>query len=281
MASSPLKKFTLFGSPIKHSLSPWLHQQLAQACGLSIDYTLSETPKGHLAAALAQFRAAGGIGANVTLPLKEEAYALCTYCDPHALAAKAVNTLWWNKAQQLCGSNTDGIGWRQDLNRHGFSLIQKNWLILGAGGAVAGILPQLLQTQPKQIWLLNRTLTRAQALAQRFPHPKMAVIAANTLATQTPPAWDWIINATSASLQQALPEPTFPSAWLQDARVYDMVYDLSQLTPFLIWAQQYGAQSVQDGLGMLIEQAAAAFELWHQKKAPTQTIHQQFLAKRP
>jgi shikimate dehydrogenase len=260
--------FAVFGWPLTHSLSPEVHQSFAQQFGIDLSFEKILTPKGHLAQQLADFRARGGLGASITLPLKQEAFALCTAHTLRAQEAMAVNTVFW-RGDTLWGDNTDGAGLLRDITVNlGLSLQHKNILILGAGGATLGILPSLLTQQPQNITILNRRLEKAQPLCARS-----AVIQAFSYADFAHEAYvpvDLMINATSSSLQDiALP---LDAHWVKNAVVIDLAYLPAQLTPFQRWALAHGAKQAWDGVGMLIEQAALSFALWHQKIPQTQQL---------
>jgi shikimate dehydrogenase len=197
-------------------------------------------------------------GVNVTVPLKEEAAALCAHLLPMARVAGAANTLWWDEDGALCGDNTDGVGLLADLERNwGVSLQGQRVVVLGAGGAAAGIIPTLLDSGHAEVFVHNRDPGRAAALAKRFQD-----LGAVCVLPDRPivPA-DLIINATSAGLHGTV--PAFPSFLVGDnTGCYDLSYSQGE-TPFLGLARRLGARSVRDGHGMLVEQAAAAFVRWH------------------
>lgn len=262
-----MNRFAVMGSPISHSLSPRIHQIFASQLGISLTYEAIEVPLGHLNEGVAQFRRQGGAGANITVPLKEEAYALCAHHTERAKEARAVNTLYW-KDEQLCGDNTDGAGLVRDLTFNlGLDLAGKRILILGAGGAVRGILSPLLAENPQSIFVVNRTLEKAKTLADRF---SIQATDYQTLNEGKESPFFLIINATSSSLQAQLP-PLSPR-WIKNAVVIDLAYRQHQPTIFMQWAESEGALSVHDGIGMLVEQAALSFQRWHNMSPATQQV---------
>lgn len=249
--------YAVFGNPVAHSRSPEIHALFAAQQGITVKYERRRV-EGTLAQALAQFAAEGGRGANVTVPCKEEAFALCVECSDYARHSRAVNTLIRLPEEdgqiRWRGDNTDGIGLTGDIARLNVPLSGTRILLLGAGGAVRGVLPALLETAPAEMVLCNRTVEKARTLAQDFG---ISVAEADDLSGKT---FDIIINGTSASLSGQvfrLPEDVFPRAQL----VYDMMY-AAQDTPFLAQARACGAVQSADGLGMLVGQAAASYALW-------------------
>lgn len=261
-----MKQFAVFGSPIDHSLSPQIHAAFAQQFGIHLNYERIKVERGELKNALAQWREKGGTGANVTVPLKQEAFELCQIHSTRAKQAQAVNTLGWNKAGQLWGDNTDGEGLVRDLTfNQQLTLSDKRILILGAGGATAGILAPLLALTPT-IVIVNRDLHKAQMIAQSYPLVK--ALSYESITDEKP--FDFIINATSASLQNTTP-PLAPE-FLRGVCCIDLAYRQFELTPFLQWAKAQGASMTFDGLGMLVEQAALGFALWHDKVPQTNTV---------
>lgn len=265
--------FSVMGDPIGHSLSPQIHQLFAAQFDIKLSYEKIQVPLGQLRNALKIFREKGGQGANITAPLKEEAFKLCQIEGP-SKSAQAVNTLYWNQSNELCGTNTDGLGLCQDLLVNlGWKLQDKRILICGAGGATASILESLLAHQPSEIVIANRNLIRAKSLLERFNHPALRAIAYEALGSN----FDLMINATSAHLSgTSIP---LSSNCFRCAYCYDLGYSLTT-TPFCEFAKTNGAKAVSDGLGMLIEQAALGFEIWHKVKPDTQNVKALILASR-
>lgn len=255
----PNRYFCVVGSPIGHSRSPGIHTAFAQQFGIELIYERVEVAPGDLAAAVDEFRTAGGRGMNVTVPLKEEAWSLAEIRSPRAALAGAANTLWF-EGGRLAAENTDGLGLVRDLGaNHGVELEDREILLLGAGGAARGVLPALLEAGPSRVTISNRSAARAEALVTAFAaHGRVASLAWGA-APDDPP--DLVINATSLSLHGELP-PLGAAVIAPGTVCYDMVYARDG-TPFTRWAEAHGARLALDGLGMLVEQAAAAFEVWH------------------
>jgi shikimate dehydrogenase len=249
------------GNPIAHSKSPFIHTAFAQQTGQSLRYEalLVGTQAGEFTQAVQVFQKNGGKGLNITIPFKQLAYALAGFRNKRAECAGAVNTLWFDKQGRCVGDNTDGIGLLRDLTQnHGYSITGQRVLILGAGGAVRGVLAPLLETAPYCCVIANRTVIKAQSLAELFASQgRITACAYEALQGQL---FDVIINGTSASLQGNLP-PLPEGLLAKEAWCYDMMY-ASEPTPFMQWALGQGATVVLDGLGMLVEQAAEAFYQW-------------------
>lgn len=252
-------RYAVMGNPIKHSKSPVIHRFFAQQTDQDMAYTAILAPLEGFRETLYKFRDEGGRGCNVTVPFKQEAYALMDQCSDRAQLAQAVNTVVIKPDGTLVGENTDGVGLVRDiLNNHEGRLIDKRILLLGAGGAVRGVLGFLLQQKPREIIIANRTVEKAEALAQHFSHLGRVSGCAYDQLPQKPV--DWIINGTSSSLHGDLP-PLHDALVGPDTWCYDMMYG-KEITPFNAWATARGAARVMDGLGMLVEQAAEAFRIW-------------------
>lgn len=250
--------YCLFGNPVGHSKSPAIHAAFAAQCGQDLRYEAILAPADGFAASVRRFVAAGGRGANVTVPFKEEAFRLANRLTSRAELAGAVNTLLF-EGREILGDNTDGAGLLRDLTVNlAFPTRGKRVLLLGAGGAARGVVGPLLDARPAALVIANRTATRARDLAQRF------AAVASPLGCGYPDladcCFDLVINATSASLAGALP-PLPPGIFAPDSLAYDMMYG-DRETPFLAFARGLGVSRLADGLGMLVEQAAEAFELW-------------------
>lgn len=260
--------FCVVGSPVAHSKSPLIHAAFAAQCGIELVYEKVEVAPGCLAAALVEFRAAGGRGLNVTVPLKEEAWALADVHMPRAARAGAANTLWFD-ARGVVADNTDGVGLVRDLEaNHGTSLAGKRILLLGAGGASMGVLPALLDAEPAAVVITNRTLQRASTLADAYANSgRVSVLPWGEAGIA---ACDVVINGTSLSLQGEIPE-LGPGLLHAGTLCYDMMYG-AEPTPFMRWAAAQGIARVLDGLGMLVEQAAAAFLLWNGQQPDTRPV---------
>jgi shikimate dehydrogenase len=254
--------FAVIGNPIDHSLSPVIHHYFAKQMNVQLSY---EKIKGNEKAFALQVKAFfnhGGKGMNVTLPFKQQAFALADQATERCKAAGAANTLWQEKGL-LHADNTDGIGLLRDLQRH-VSLNNKRILVLGAGGAVRGILLPLLSAKPSFLQVANRTLSNALALQKNFP----AIHGTDFEGIKE--SFDVVINATSASLGNET--FTFPEqCFANHPFCYDLTYKLERPTAFVQYARDKGCQSV-DGLGMLVEQAAEAFYIWHGMMPETQQV---------
>lgn len=251
-------RYAVFGHPIAHSKSPEIHAQFARQTGQNLTYEAILAPLDGFAGSLTGFRTAGGKGANITVPFKEQAYALCDRLTPRAELAGAVNTVLF-RDDAIIGDNTDGAGLVRDLmHNHQFALAHKRILLLGAGGAARGVIGPILEQTPASLTIANRTASRAHALAAHFSQPSLPPLTGCDLEAIEAP-FDLIINATAASLGGERP-PVSSRIFQPASLAYDMMYGPS-LTPFLQWAQQQGAATA-DGLGMLVEQAAEAFYFW-------------------
>jgi shikimate dehydrogenase len=253
-------RYALVGNPVGHSKSPRIHAEFARATGQDLEYGLIEAPLDGFAQAVERFRAAGGKGLNITLPFKEQAFALCTQASERARLAGVANTLVFD---QGFGDNTDGVGLVRDLASLGVPLQGRSILLLGAGGAAQGVIGALLEAGAGRLVVANRTVPKAQALAERF-----AGISASSYEALAGDAFDVVINATSAGLSDEAPAIP-PSVIHRNTLAYEMVY--GRETPFLAAARKAGAR-VSDGLGMLVEQAAESFFLWRGVHPPTAPV---------
>jgi len=253
--------YAVVGNPISHSKSPRIHGLFAKQTGEDLEYIAIQAPIDDFSDVVRDFFERGGLGLNVTVPFKEEAWKLADRRTGRAGKAGAANTLYLDKDRQLTADNTDGAGLVADLvDNHGVSLSGARILVLGAGGAVRGVLGPLLQQKPASLTIANRTVAKAQGLVLLFAEDAgQAAVDACGFATPDTP-FDVIINGTSASLQGDLP-PLAPAVVGPDTVVYDMMYSLDA-TPFNQWALEQGAERVFDGLGMLVEQAAESFRVW-------------------
>ena len=256
------------GNPVAHSKSPLIHAAFAQQTGQQLEYKALLVEPGSFVARVQEFFALGGKGLNITVPFKQEAWELAEVKSPDATLAGAVNTLMQDQNGLLHGHNTDGIGLVRDiLQNHPGILAGKSILILGAGGATRGILLPLLRQQPARICIANRTVNKAMQLADIFAsHGQVDAYGYQDLAGQS---FDWVINATSASLQGELP-PLSSQLLKDNAWCYDLMYG-AEPTIFCRRAQDSGALA-HDGLGMLVEQAAEAFWLWRGIRPRTDVV---------
>ncbi|HUV21839.1 MAG TPA: shikimate dehydrogenase [Gammaproteobacteria bacterium] len=263
-------RYAVVGNPVAHSLSPRIHAEFARATGESLEYRAIEIASDAFAAGIADLQQQGFRGLNVTVPFKGEAWELCSSLTPRARTAGAVNTLCLQADGTIHGDNTDGIGLVRDLvDNLKIDIEQRKILVLGAGGAVRGVLEPLLALSPTRITLANRNIDRARGLARDFrSFGKIEVVAYNQL---KPEGYHLIINATAAGLSNQI--PPIPAAVLDRASVcYDMMYNLSAKTSFVEWSLAHGVAHSHDGLGMLVEQAAEAFYLWRGLRPDTSQL---------
>jgi shikimate dehydrogenase len=251
-------QYAVFGNPIGHSKSPIIHSAFARQTGQDMTYKSILAPLDGFDDAVEAFIAAGGRGANVTVPFKQEAFQLVTRLTPRAELAGAANTLIF-EGDEIIGDNTDGVGLLRDITINlGYPVAGKRVLLLGAGGASRGVVGPLLEAGITSLTIANRTVPRAKVVAERFAHLGPVVgCGYDELAGLS---FDIVINATSASLSgsmPALPEGIFAPGSL----AYKMMYGLGD-TPFRVFAREQGAGLISEGLGMLVEQAAESFFVW-------------------
>lgn len=260
--------YAVFGSPIQHSKSPRIHQLFAQQTAQTLTYIAQEVSADAFPATARAFFAQGGKGLNCTVPLKELAWQFADQLTERASFAKAVNTLALQVDGRILGDNTDGIGLVTDLTvNHCISLTEQRVLILGAGGATRGILSPLLALNPAQLVIANRTVAKAQQLAEEFSD--LASIRGCGFADLTT-SFDVIINATAASLSNELPLLA-EHLLAANGCCYDLAYS-NQATAFVRWGQHHHARISVDGLGMLVEQAAQAFYGWRGVRPQTEPV---------
>jgi len=253
--------YAVVGHPISHSKSPRIHSLFARQTGEPVEYTAIQAPLDDFAGTVGHFFERGGKGLNVTVPFKEQAWSLADARTPRAQKAGAANTLYLDKDRALVADNTDGVGLVRDLTgNQGVALKHARILVLGAGGAVRGVLGPLLAEKPAALTIANRTLARAEALVELFADEAADTRLSACGFDQAEGPFDVIINGTSASLQGDLP-PVSGEIIGPDTVVYDMMYSL-HTTTFNQWALDNGATRVFDGLGMLVEQAAESFWVW-------------------
>jgi shikimate dehydrogenase len=265
--------YGVIGNPVAHSKSPIIHAQFANQAGQNIYYGKLFSEVEQFTETVNTFFARGGRGLNVTVPFKTQAYQLCTHLTERAKAAGVVNILW-KKGNQYYGDNSDGVGLVRDIEQQIFPIAHKNILILGAGGAVQGVILPFLEKKPAHIWIANRTLEKAQMIVKRFTEDannssvKLQALASTHIQQIQEPI-HLIINGTSTGLHGTSPltqEQVNHIATLKSANqsdniqmAYDMVYGKD--TDFML-QMRLANIPVIDGLGMLVEQAAVAFELW-------------------
>jgi shikimate dehydrogenase len=263
-------RYGVVGHPVAHSLSPDIHAAFAREVGLAIDYRRVLAPRDGLAAAIDDFFADHGRGLNVTLPFKREAFAACgAAVSARARRAGAVNWLRYDN-EGLTGDNTDGIGLVRDLDRllgGSDRLSGARLLLIGAGGAARGVIGPLLDAGLRRLVVVNRDPGKAHTLAEAFAGAPIEARGFDALGEEL---FDLVVNATSAGIAgHALP---LPAAVFTNVRLaYDMMYAATP-TRFLVDARTAGAEVVADGLGMLVEQAAESFRLWHGVMPQTEPV---------
>jgi shikimate dehydrogenase len=261
-------QYAVFGNPISHSLSPVIHQQFALETHQDLSYHKVEVPTDQLKEYIRDFQDRGGKGLNITLPFKREAYSLTTVNSTEATIAQATNTLSFQKDGTILGHNTDGIGLIRDLMHNlDCSIVDKRILILGAGGAVRGIVFPLLNQVPKQIVIANRTLESAQELEENMDiYGNIIAVPLDKITGE----FDIVINGTSLGVSTN--QISFdPKIITKETFCYDLIYG-QELTPFLKWAVAQGAKRVADGMGMLVEQAAESFYIWRGQRPNTSKV---------
>ncbi len=265
------KNFAVIGNPIQHSLSPQIHRAFAQETGLHIEYEAILSPLDEFKNTIHQLIAQKLSGANVTLPFKKEAFQLATSHSSHARIAEAVNMLEF-KDDQIIGHNTDGIGLVRDLEQNlDTHLKNKKILLIGAGGAAEGVIYSMLEKKPSELTLTNRTIEKSNVIQNKMDvHAKSFDVNLNVteIAKCSHQYFDLIINATSASLSNAELHMN-PKVFHEGCLAYDMMY--GKETSFIREAKSQGSKT-SDGLGMLVEQAAEAFFIWHHIKPQTKSV---------
>jgi len=267
MTATP--RYAVIGNPIGHSLSPRIHTMFSQATGIPLEYTAIEAEPDRFGQTVREFASRGGRGMNVTVPFKLDAWRLARRRSERADLAGAVNTLVIESVDDYYGDNTDGAGIVRDIGLNLHRPLQgTRILIVGAGGAVRGILGPLLAEQPGHVHIANRTASKATDLAATFhDHGPVTGSGLDGLGDEQ---WGIVINRTAASLSgrvPALPDNLFATG----ALAYDMMYGRKP-TAFMQWATSHGAAEAADGLGMLVEQAAESFLVWHGTRPETRPV---------
>jgi shikimate dehydrogenase len=264
--AEPPDQYGVVGHPVAHSRSPFIHGLFAKETSQNIVYRLHDIEPAQFRAEMLRLFTSGVRGLNVTVPFKPAAAEFVNDLTPRAALAEAVNTITLREDHSLAGDNTDGAGLVRDLvGNIGIDVADKRIVILGAGGATRGVLGPLLEERPRRIVIANRTLGKAQSLAERFAELG-SVEAAGFDSLSAEPA-DLVINATSASLRGEM--PPLPATLIAPGTVcYDMAYGPGD-TPFVAWGKRHGAARAVKGYGMLVEQAAESFFLWRQVRPNT------------
>lgn len=261
--------YAVLGNPVKHSKSPQIHLLFAKEMGITLEYNAIEVPNDELSTYVNLFSSQGGKGLNITVPFKENAYKLCTEITSRALESGSVNTIKFDTETNIIGDTTDGEGFINDLRKnYGINLQNKSILILGAGGTVKSIIERLVPEEIKNVVIVNRTLSRAEELEKKFKNK----IDIKSFSYETLPndIFDVIINGTSLSLSSEVP-PVSRNIINKNTFCYDLMYS-SDKTVFIKWAIENGALRAVDGLGMLVEQAAESFFIWHGVKPNTAKV---------
>jgi shikimate dehydrogenase len=272
MSQAP-DRYAVLGNPVAHSQSPFIHAEFARATGQHMDYTRVLCSMDGFASAVRAFAEAGGRGVNVTVPFKFQSGALARTVTPRAALAQAANVLRFDAGGWLA-DNTDGIGLVRDLQHNaGVALAGKRVLLIGAGGAAAGVLGPLIEARPSLLHVANRTAAKAAALVQR--HAALAdalgVVLCGSGLAEAGEAYDVVLNSSASSLASA-GVPVADRVLQPGALAVDLMYG-SAARPFMAWAQGLSAVP-RDGLGMLVEQAAEAFFLWRGVRPDTAPVLQ-------
>ncbi len=264
-----LDRYAVIGNPIDHSKSPVIHHEFARQTGQAMEYDCILGNLGGFAGDVLHFFGQGGLGLNVTVPFKEEAWQYANELSTRAQHARAVNTLIKLPDGRIRGDNTDGVGLIRDLsNNHQLNLSGLRVLLLGAGGASRGIIKTLLETNPEAVVIANRTAAKALQLAEQAVG--FGPVSGCGFDALSGNKFDLIINATSAGLDGRIPE--IPNDCLTPGGcTYDMLYG-NHTTPFCRWGAAHGAGRILDGLGMLVEQAAESFFLWRGIRPDTEPV---------
>ncbi len=250
-----MMQYAVMGNPIEHSLSPLIHQLFAKQCGLVLEYVKILIDVDRFASQVHDFFQQGGRGLNITSPCKQQAFTISDDMTARCAKAGAANTLWQHEGR-LMADNTDGVGFLADLNRY-LDVCDKQVLILGAGGAVRGILQPLLDANPQQITIANRTQATALALQAEFQQvDKIQLSACDALDKP----YDLIVHALPMGVEEMHPLPSV--VFQSNSLGYDLTYHRYGITPFVSYVRAQGATAV-DGMGMLICQAAESFRIWH------------------
>jgi shikimate dehydrogenase len=269
-ATGQVARYAVVGNPVAHSLSPRIHNSFAAQTGEALSYKAIKLPLDGFANGIRDLQNQGYAGVNVTVPFKREAWELCDALSARAEQAGAVNTLSFAADGGIGGDNTDGLGLTRDLlSNLQIEIAQREILVLGAGGAVRGVLGPLLALAPASLTIANRTPAKAAALADYFAgQGHIQAVAFDALDDQR---FDLVINGTAAGLGNDV--PAVPDSILDQHTVcYDMMYNIESDTAFVAWALAQGVLRAHDGLGMLVEQAAEAFNIWRHVRPTTAEI---------
>ena len=272
------ERYAVIGHPVAHSLSPWIHAQFAQQSSRPLIYSALDVPSPELALRVREFFAQGGCGLNVTVPHKQAVLQLIDTLSERASVAGAVNTIVRETGQRLRGDNTDGVGFVRDLTVNlGLAVAGQRVLMLGAGGAARGLLGPLLALAPAELHIVNRSPERSRELARSFA--SQGPVHGDGFEQLDGLDYGLIINATAASLSDEL--PALPTGALSPTTVcYDLAYGKAP-TRFVQWARERGARRTYMGEGMLVEQAAESYLLWHGMRPDTAPVLAQLRRSEP
>lgn len=265
-------EYAVMGNPVSHSQSPLIHSLFATQTTQRIHYSAIQVDPGGFSQAVGNFIANGGKGLNITVPFKQDAWALASDLSARAKLAGAVNTLKLTSKDEkdIFGDNTDGVGLVNDITANlNTEISNKRILLVGAGGAARGVIAPILDLKPAELVIANRSVDKAEELSAIFKSYG-AVTATGFEALTRQSQFDIVINATSASLNGEL--PPVPADIIRHSQLcYDMMYG-AKPTVFMQWCLEQGAPQVSDGLGMLVEQAAESFFIWRNVKPETTPV---------
>lgn len=265
-----INRYTVIGQPIAHSLSPVVHHLFGELTQRKIDYTRTESTPETFEDTVRQWKASGAKGCNVTSPFKEQAAQICDRLSDEAHRAGSVNTIHFRRDGTIAGHTTDGRGLVADIKTNKKQVLQhRRVLILGAGGAARGVMQAILEEQPEQLHVANRTAEKATLLADIFKDlGSVSGAGYDELADQA--GFDIVLNATTLGMSGTMPE--LPAQLMnKDSLAYDMSYARRD-TPFMLWAKSQGAITA-NGLGMLVEQAAESFGIWEDVRPKTRLVY--------
>jgi shikimate dehydrogenase len=263
-------RYAVLGNPVAHSQSPFIHSMFAQATGEPVEYSRVLCPLDGFEAAVRAFAAAGGKGCNVTVPFKFEAPRLAARVSERAALAQAANVLRFDAAGGWFADNTDGVGLVNDIEHNaGVPIAGTRVLLVGAGGAAAGVLGPLLAARPAELVVANRTPDKARLLVERHAAVKGGSALRASALDDCGEDFDIVLNSASTSLAGAA-IPVGERVLHAGALAVDLMYGPAALG-FVRWAEQHGATG-RDGLGMLVEQAAEAFFVWRGVRPETAPV---------
>lgn len=260
-----IKKFAVFGNPISHSLSPMIHKEFAKEQKLNIQYKAIEPESDDFETHAQSFFSKKGVGANVTIPFKDQAYNFADERDEVSSICQCSNTLWYNEGK-IRAFNTDGQGFVNDLKKKNIVVKDMRVLILGTGGSARSIINSLSSEDIRSISILSRTQDKVDRIIENFGNEKKISHYSNT------ETYELVINTTPISMSNT--EVPFPESIINTGTIsYDLFYSRKQ-TRFQTWSLDKGASRALDGIGMLINQAALSYEIWNKFSPETETVEQ-------